>query len=131
MAQKLFRRDKSGAGMVWTEVVGPIEGIGSGASAPHQKLSFNERNVLEMNAAGQAERYNRWVAIGEIISGKKYMLSWVISGKIGDEVEFFLDRQNDPAGAAFKSIAKDKIPETGAEETAVGLIWRNGIFFEG
>ena len=128
MTQKLFRRDKTGAGMVWTEVVGPIEGIGSGANAPRQKLTFRERNVLELNAAGQAERVNRWVAIGEIISGKKYMLSWVISGKVDDEVEYFLDRQNDPAGADFKSIAKDKIPAIGADDTSIGLIWRNGIF---
>lgn len=136
MPLKLIRRDKSGAGMTATEVVGPIDRTNPGAPAPHQKLSFEVKKVTEIGSLGQSQSETRWVSKAEIEDGKLYMLTWVMSGKVGDEIEYFLDRQNLPDGARFKSIAKDKIPPAGAEmslsdQTPAGLIWRNGIFFEG
>lgn len=136
MTIKLMRRDKTGSGTIATEVIGPLSSLTGGTNAPHQKVSFTDFKVTEFSAGGIASKVTRPIGEAELVSGANYMLSWVMIGQVGDEVEYFLDRASDAAGATFKPIAKDKIPAPGiglafSEATPSGCIWRNGIFFKG
>lgn len=57
-------------------------------------------------------------------------------GSVGAEVDFLLDQQDNPAGATFKSIAKDKLPAGGSgftqsRQTNAGFLWTNAKRLKG
>lgn len=136
MPAKLIRRDKSGSDKISTRITGPYQALVAGVSGNVQIPAFTQAKVTEEAGNGTVSKVIRWVSEADIIAGQQYVLHWTIQGKVGDEVEYFIDRGTAAGVAKWKSIAKDKIPATGpgpSDSTATpsGAIWRSNIAFTG
>ncbi len=136
MTQRLLRRDKDDKSRIETRLYGPFEDDMDDASAPAQKLKFTDTKVTEVDEGGDVIARIRSIASVQLEPGKRYLLSWTMLGSVGAEVDFLLDQQDNPAGATFKSIAKDKLPAGGSgftqsRQTNAGFLWTNAKRLKG
>ncbi len=136
MPTKLIRRDKTGSDKISTRITGPYLALVDGVSGNVQTPGFTEAKIAEQADNGTDSYVIRWVSSADIVPGQQYVLHWTIQGKVGDEVEYFIDHGTTVGVVKWKSIAKDKIPPSGTRPgdstaTQSGAIWRSNIAFTG
>lgn len=136
MPERLLRRDKDNKSRIETRLYGPFDDAMDDASAPAQKLKFTDIKITEVQEGGNVVTLIRSVASVQLEPGKRYLLSWTMLGNVGAEVDFLLDQQDNPAGANFKSVAKDKLPAGGTDfvhsrPTNAGFLWTNAKRLKG
>lgn len=130
MTERMIRRDKSDKCMTEVRLFGPFNDDLDGAKGPGLKLDFTDRKITEVQEGGNVVTLIRSVALADLEAGKRYLLTWRMLGEEGAEVEFLLDKRDNPVGASFESIAKDKLPAAGTDfvhsrQTKTGLLWEN------
>ncbi|MFM5947734.1 MAG: hypothetical protein ACKOPM_00675 [Novosphingobium sp.] len=137
MQFKLIRLECPDTMLIRADVLGPLIPGSDPNTAPLQILKFTNTVVPIVDDAGTVADKTCWVASVQLLTDARYMLSWVVEGAVGEDIEFKLDRESSPTGAKFVSISKDKVPPTGTAISRSRALpsgraaWSNNNFFKG
>lgn len=137
MQFKLIKLECPDTMLIRADILGPLVPGSNPNTAPLKTLEFANTIVPILDDTGAVSDKTCWVASVELLTDARYMLSWVVEGAVGEDIEFKLDRESSPNGAKFVSISKDKVPPTGTAISRSRALpsgraaWSNNNFFKG